>query len=60
MLRDRDGGANAICRYADPSLHPVEQIEAVCGVVMDVEAGVMHIAAGAPARTPFEAVSISE
>ena len=60
MLRDRDGGANAICRYADPSLHPVEQIEAVCGVVLDVEAGVMHIAAGAPARTPFEAVSISE
>ncbi|MCX6016925.1 MAG: C45 family autoproteolytic acyltransferase/hydrolase [Chloroflexi bacterium] len=59
MLRDRDGGVNAICRYADPALHPVEQVEAVCGIVMDVAGGVMHIAADVPERAPFEAMRVS-
>jgi isopenicillin-N N-acyltransferase-like protein len=59
MLRDRDGDRNAICRFADPTLHPVERVEAVCGIVMDVAGGVMHIASDAPARAEFEAVTIS-
>lgn len=58
MLRDRDGDRNAICRYADPALHPVERVEAICGIVMDVAGGVMHIASDAPARAAFEAVAV--
>jgi hypothetical protein len=52
-----DEGPNK-CRFADSALHPVERVEAVCGIVMHVAGAVMHIACDAPARTLFEAVAV--
>lgn len=55
MLRDRDGDKLAICRYPDNALHPVERVESVCGIVIDVVNRVMHVAADVPERVPFVA-----
>jgi hypothetical protein len=60
MLRDRDGDKLAICRYPDETLHPVERVESVCGIVIDVANRVMHVAADVPERVPFIAYHVAE
>lgn len=59
LLRDREGDGLAICRYPDMSLHPIERVESVCGVVMDTHARVMHLSPDVPERAPFEAIAVS-
>ncbi len=59
LLRDRDGGPMAICRYPDMSLHVVERVESVCGVVMDAHSRVMHLSPDIPECAPFEAITVS-
>lgn len=58
LLRDRQGDGLAICRYPDMSLHVVERVESVCGVVMDTQARVMHLSPDVPERAPFEAIAV--
>ncbi|NJM06431.1 hypothetical protein HC891_09905 [Candidatus Gracilibacteria bacterium] len=58
ILRDRVGAPRCISRRPDMRLHPVDRGESVCGIVIEVERGLMHVAPGVPSDTAFEAVQL--
>jgi isopenicillin-N N-acyltransferase-like protein len=58
VLRDLEGGANCICRRPDPRLHPCERVESVCGIAMELDVRVMHIAPEVPCEVEFSPISV--
>ncbi len=58
ILRDHGGDPRCICRHPDPRLAPVDRGESVCGIVIDLGAGVMHVAADLPCTVPFTPVAL--
>lgn len=58
LLRNHEDFPNAICRHPDESLRPEERSITVTGVVMDLNAGVMHISDRQPCLSPFRTVSV--
>jgi isopenicillin-N N-acyltransferase-like protein len=59
ILRDREGAPRCISRRPDMRLHPVDRGESVCGIVIEVERGVMHVAPGVPSDVEFEPVQLT-
>jgi isopenicillin-N N-acyltransferase-like protein len=57
-LRDHTNAPTCICRHPVAHIDPMEQVESVTGVVIDLTAGVMHIAPGIPCEVPFTAVAL--
>lgn len=53
ILRDHEGEPRCICRHPDPRVARLDRGESVCGVVIDLEAGVMHVAPDVPCTVPF-------
>jgi isopenicillin-N N-acyltransferase-like protein len=58
ILRDREGAPRCISRRPDMRLHPVDRGESVCGIVIEVERGVMHVAPGVPSDVEFATVTL--
>jgi hypothetical protein len=59
MLRDESSGFLSINRHPDPSLPDFARIESVASVIMDLGAGVMHVAPDVPSRTSYQPVSLA-
>jgi isopenicillin-N N-acyltransferase-like protein len=57
LLRDESDGFLSICRRADPTLAPEACIESVASVIMELAAGVMHIAPDVPSRAEYVPVA---
>lgn len=58
LLRDRENAPLCICR--EPSGATLDyEAESVLGVVLDLAAGVMHLAPDVPSRVAFERIAIS-
>lgn len=58
ILCDHEGAPNCICRHPNEELAPTDRVESVAGVVMDLDARVMHIAADLPCAAPFTPVAL--
>lgn len=58
ILRDHEGAPRCICRHPDPRVAAVDRSESVCGVIIDLAAQTMHVAANVPCLAPFVPVSI--
>ncbi|WP_322487867.1 C45 family peptidase [Chloroflexus sp.] len=58
ILRDHEGAPRCICRHPDPRIAAVDRSESVCGVIIDLAAQTMHVAANVPCLAPFVPVSI--
>lgn len=53
ILRDHDEHPDSICRHPNPA-HPVsERYQTIVSVVIDLHAGLMHVAAGPPCEQPY-------
>jgi isopenicillin-N N-acyltransferase-like protein len=53
LLRDESAGFLSICRSPDPSVAPEARIESVASVIMELAAGVMHVAPDVPSRADY-------
>lgn len=60
ILRDHDGGVNAICRHPDTALHPCERTESVTGVVLDLAAATMYVAPDVPCAVAFHPITLEK
>ena len=58
MLRDEADGYRAISREPDPALPEEARIESVASVIMELAAGVMHVAPDVPSRTAYAPVQL--
>lgn len=58
VLRDHDGEPRCICRHPDMRLAALDRGESVCGLVMDLGAGVLHVAPDVPCTVPFTAMAV--
>lgn len=59
ILRDRENAPRCICRSPNLDLPPVDRGESVCGIVIDLNAGVMHIAPDVPSEVEFTPVALA-
>ena len=53
LLSDTSGGAESICRFADPSLPEIAQIETVVGVAMNLTDNTLWVTAAQPSVSEF-------
>lgn len=60
MLRDESEGAMSICRRPDQALAREARVETVASVVMDLAAGVMHVAPDVPSKVAYQAVALGD
>lgn len=58
VLRDHEAAPLCICRHPDSEQAAPERTESVTGVVMDLNARVMHVAPGLPCQVAFTAVEL--
>jgi isopenicillin-N N-acyltransferase-like protein len=58
ILRDHEGAPRCICRHPDPRIAAVDRNESVCGVIIDVQAATMHVAANVPCLATFVPVQL--
>jgi isopenicillin-N N-acyltransferase like protein len=58
ILRDRENAPRCICRSPNLDLPPVDRGESVCGIVIDLEARVMHVAPDVPSEVAFTPVAL--
>jgi isopenicillin-N N-acyltransferase-like protein len=58
ILRDRHGAPLCICREPDLRVHPIDRMESVLGVVMDLKRKVMHVAPDVPSRVEFIPITL--
>lgn len=58
VLRDHADAPTCICRHPIVGVDPLEQVESVTAVVMDLAAGMMHVAPGIPCEVPFTPVTL--
>jgi isopenicillin-N N-acyltransferase-like protein len=54
FLRDHDEHPDSICRHASPALPEGERYQTVVSMIMDLHAGRVHAAAGAPCQSAYE------
>lgn len=59
MLRDETDGLLSVCRRPDPMLSVQARIETVASVIMELEAGVMHVAPDVPSRAEYGAFTLA-
>jgi len=59
-LRDAFGSPNAICRQRDPELAPLDQLETVASIIMDVDERRFLLARGAPDANPYHEFRVAE
>ncbi|MFC6086563.1 C45 family autoproteolytic acyltransferase/hydolase [Sphaerisporangium aureirubrum] len=52
-LADHRDAPDSVCQHPRESTHPIERTETIAGVVMEVDRGVMHLAAGPPCTAPW-------
>jgi isopenicillin-N N-acyltransferase-like protein len=60
MLRDETEGAKSICRHPDLALAREARVETVASVVMELAAGVMHVAPDVPSKVAYQAVALGD
>ena len=53
LLSDTSGGAESICRFADPSLPEIAQIETVVGVAMNLTDNTLWVTGAQPSVSEF-------
>ncbi len=58
ILRDEHNAPLCICRTADATLHPADQVETVAAVVMDLPQHTFYLAPDRPCATDFVAITI--
>jgi isopenicillin-N N-acyltransferase-like protein len=58
ILRDHGGDPRCICRHPDMRVARLDRGESICGIVIDLGAGVMHVAPDVPCTVPFTAVAL--
>jgi isopenicillin-N N-acyltransferase-like protein len=58
ILRDRENAPRCICRSPNLDLPPVDRGESVCGIVIDLDARVMHVAPDVPSEVAFTPVAL--
>jgi isopenicillin-N N-acyltransferase-like protein len=56
-LRDHEGLPAAICRHPDDDVHPMERVETIGSVVIDLAAARMHLALGPPCEHEYVTVT---
>ena len=59
ILRDESEGLRSICRRPDPAIASEVRLESVAGVIMELEARIMHVAPDIPSRTGFQPVALA-
>lgn len=59
ILRDHEDAPMCICRHPEHTPAADYQPESVCGVILDVASGVMHVAAGVPCQVPFTPLTLN-
>lgn len=59
VLRDEGQGYLSICRRPDPGLPPEARVETVASVIMELAAGVMHVAPDVPSLTRYRSVRLT-
>ena len=59
LLRDETDGLLSICRRPDAGLPAQARIETVASVIMELAAGVMHVAPDVPSRCEYQAVALT-
>jgi isopenicillin-N N-acyltransferase-like protein len=59
-LRDAFGSPNAICRHPDTSAEPLDQLETVASLIVDVTEGRFLLAKGAPDANPYHELQLSD
>jgi len=60
MLRDESEGAKSICRHPDVALAREARVETVASVVMELAAGVMHVAADVPSKVAYQPIALGD
>lgn len=60
MLRDESEGAMSICRHPDRALAREARVETVASVVMELAAGVMHVAPDVPSKVAYQAIALGD
>jgi isopenicillin-N N-acyltransferase-like protein len=58
ILRDHGDEPRCICRHPDKRVARLDRGESICGIVIDLGAGVMHIAPAVPCMAPFTSVPL--
>lgn len=58
LLRDHHDEPRCICRHPLPQVPRIDRSESICGIVMDLHAGVMHVAPDLPCTVPFTPVAL--
>jgi isopenicillin-N N-acyltransferase-like protein len=58
ILRDHEGEPRCICRHPNMALARIDRGESICGVVIDLGRGVMHVAPDLPCTVPFTPVAL--
>jgi isopenicillin-N N-acyltransferase-like protein len=58
ILTDHGGEPRCICRHPDMRVARLDRGESICGIVIDLGAGVMHVAPDVPCTVPFTAVAL--
>jgi isopenicillin-N N-acyltransferase like protein len=48
----------SVCQHPDVRVHPRERTATLAGVIMEVDTGTMHIAAGQPCQNPWQTMRI--
>ncbi len=59
VLRDHLNYPHSICRHPDPKIHGLDEIASLTSVLMDLQAGVLHVAEGPPCQHPYIPFSFS-
>jgi isopenicillin-N N-acyltransferase-like protein len=58
ILRDHDGDPRCICRHPNMAVARLDRGESICGLVMDLDARVMHVAPDVPCTVEFTPVAL--
>jgi isopenicillin-N N-acyltransferase-like protein len=59
-LQDAFGSPNAICRHPDEGAAPIDQLETVASLIVDVTEGRFLLAKGSPDSNPYHELRVSE
>jgi isopenicillin-N N-acyltransferase-like protein len=50
----------SVCQHPDVRVHPQERTATLAGVIMEVDTGTMHVAAGQPCQNPWQTMQIGK
>ena len=57
-LADHSDRPASVCQHPDPGTHPAERTATLAGIVMEVDTGTIHVAAGRPCENPWSTVAL--